>query len=94
MKLRTPILLAALLCLPTAGRAEFVPGPVDERGAITFLFENDIFGAQGDDRHYTQGMRLSYLSREENVWDWVQAFARKVPFYPEDGRMRATYSPT
>ena len=37
-------------------------------------------------------MRLSYLSGEEQVWGWVESLAHKVPFYPENGRMRATWS--
>lgn len=92
MTLRALIWALLLLGIPAAAGAEFVPGPVDERGAFTFVFENDILGGFGTDRHYTQGMRLSYLSREESVWNWVESIAHKVPFYPEDGRMRATYS--
>jgi hypothetical protein len=83
--------LVTLVCA-TAARAEFVTGPVDDRGAFTILFENDVFGALGDDHHYTQGLRFSYLSREDSVWDWVENGARKLPFYPDGGRMRATYA--
>jgi hypothetical protein len=92
MNLRVRTILLVLLCIPANSRAEFVPGPIDDKGAFTFVFENDILGALGTDRHYTQGMRLSYLSGEERVWGWVKSLAHKVPLYPENGRMRATWS--
>jgi len=92
MKLRIFSALLALLLLPASARAEFVTGPADDSGALTFVFENDILGALGTDRHYTQGMRLAYLSGEERLWGWVKSLAHKVPFYPEDGRMRSTWA--
>jgi lipid A 3-O-deacylase len=88
-----PILVALLLLAgPAQARtAEAEPGN-GSRGSFNFLFENDIFGAQGSDRHYTQGLRLSWLTPEERVWNWVRSGARKLPFYPRGGRLRATYS--
>lgn len=82
--------LALFCCAPA--RAEFVPEPVDGPGAFTLLFENDIFGALGDDHHYTQGLRFSYLTREGRVWNWVEGGAKALPLFPDDGRLRATYS--
>jgi lipid A 3-O-deacylase len=65
-----PRLLAAVFCLIL----QALPGPVSadeeaadaarpshgERGTLTFQFENDLF--HGSDRHYTNGLRLSWLS--------------------------------
>jgi hypothetical protein len=67
-------------------------GALRDRGAVNFQFENDIFGLLGEDLHYTQGMRLSWLTAEGDVWDWVCAMARSVPFFPDGGRLRATYA--
>jgi hypothetical protein len=88
------VILLALLAGPVAVSADVAPDATgnDSRGAFTLLFENDIFGAQGNDRHYTQGLRFSYLTREERVWAWVRNGARALPFYPDGGRIRATYS--
>ena len=38
-------------------------------GTITFQFENDLFWES--DRHYTNGMRLSYLLPREVEFDWL-----------------------
>lgn len=86
------LVLICVLLGATPARAQFVPSAADTRGALTILFENDILGGFGQDQHYTQGLRLSYLSREENVWNWVRSGARKLPFFPDDARLRATYS--
>ena len=66
-----------------------LPGPA---GAFTILFENDILGGFGEDKHYTQGTRFSWLSPEAQVWHWVEAGAQKLPFFPDDAHLRATYS--
>jgi lipid A 3-O-deacylase len=93
-RVQSLVILLPLLLGSVAARADVVPEAIsdDSRGAFTLLFENDIFGAQGNDRHYTQGLRFSYLTREERVWDWVRNGARALPFYPDGGRIRATYS--
>lgn len=48
--------------------------------SFTLYFENDAFS--GSDRHYTNGLKLSYLSREHATWNdasWRGALVRRLP---------------
>jgi lipid A 3-O-deacylase len=59
-------------------------------GSYTLLVENDVF--TGTDRHYTNGLRLSYLSRQDDVPDYIRAFAAAMPFVDPGARLRAGYA--
>lgn len=76
----------ALLLLPlltSALRAE-EPAPTEaarRTGVFTLYFENDYFG--GQDRHYTNGLKLSWLTSDLSAWGplgWHQKFADSLPF--------------
>jgi lipid A 3-O-deacylase len=59
--------------LPTAGARD--------AGVFTLYFENDYFG--GQDQHYTNGVKLSWLSGDLSDWGqtgWRQRFADRLPF--------------
>lgn len=48
---------------------------------FTFYFENDFFG--GQDRHYTNGLKLSWLSSDLEAWGqtgWRKRLAESLPF--------------
>ncbi|WP_404381505.1 lipid A deacylase LpxR family protein [Caenispirillum salinarum] len=62
----------------------------DNKGIVTFQLENDLF--TGTDRHYTNGVRLSYLSAENAVPDWVENAARPLPFFADEGNLRVSYA--
>lgn len=62
----------------------------DDKGILTFQLENDLF--TGTDRHYTNGVRVSYLSAENNVPDWVENLARPLPFFADEGNLRVAYA--
>ena len=50
-------------------------------GVFTLYFENDYFG--GQDRHYTNGFKFSWLSGDLSDWGqtgWRQSFIEKLPF--------------
>lgn len=50
-------------------------------GVFTVYFENDYFGSQ--DRNYTNGLKLSWLSGDLDTWGlsgWQEKFAEKLPF--------------
>lgn len=47
--------------------------------AATLQVDNDLFGSGGTDRHYTQGMRFSWLPSPDTVPDWVRDGALLVP---------------
>ena len=46
--------------------------------AVTLQVDNDLFGG-GSDRHYTQGMRLTWLPSEAQVPYWARKGALMVP---------------
>jgi hypothetical protein len=49
-----------------------------EGEVLTVVIENDMFG--GTDRHYTNGLRLEWVSAEEAVSPWLLQAARTQPF--------------
>lgn len=60
--------------LPANGRAK-------EAGTFTLYFENDYFG--GTDRHYTNGVKFSWLTADLSEWGqtgWRQTFLEHLPF--------------
>ena len=67
-------LLLALAWLPVSpARAEsYDQGPV-----FSLLEENDLF--VNTDRHYTQGIKLSFLQRDGELPRWAQAFSDAFP---------------
>jgi lipid A 3-O-deacylase len=80
---------SAALFLASCGATSLLavdePPPPDDRardaGIFTLYFENDFFG--GQDRHYTNGLKLSWLSSDLETWDlrsWRRRFAESLPF--------------
>lgn len=77
---------ALLLFLPFAPllHAEETTIPTESArhsGVFTFYFENDVFA--GEDRHYTNGLKLSWLTSDLSAWGplgWHQKFADALPF--------------
>jgi hypothetical protein len=65
------------------------PGP-DPAWIITGAFSNDIFG--GSDRHFTHGTRLTALSPDNYVPDFIERAGKALPIFPADGNLRVTYS--
>ena len=52
--------------------------PTEQPDALTLQVDNDLFGS-GSDRHYTQGMRVSWLPSPSKVPDWVRDGALAMP---------------
>lgn len=76
---------------PTAVRTEVPPRPIkDDKGILTVQVENDLF--TGSDRHYTNGVRLSYLSAEDSVPQWLENAVRPLPIFPDEGHLRVAYA--
>ncbi|MDR3449560.1 MAG: lipid A deacylase LpxR family protein [Alphaproteobacteria bacterium] len=71
-KLAALLILVSVSCLPRAALAQDIAPPSqDTDGRLGILEENDYFGTH-DDRHYTQGLKLSYLSKPvtpDGGWD-------------------------
>jgi hypothetical protein len=60
------------------------------RGFYTLLVENDVF--TGSDQHYTNGLRLTYLSHEDDVAPYIRRFAAAMPFVADGARLRMGYA--
>lgn len=58
-------------------------------GTCTVLVENDVF--TGTDRHYTNGLQLSYLSGEDAVPRFIRRFAELMPYVADNAVLRAGY---
>jgi lipid A 3-O-deacylase len=69
-----PILLFCIISTPALA-AE------DDKGIFNVVIENDFFA--GEDRDYTNGIRLSWLSSEKNTPQWEQDIANILPLADE-----------
>ena len=82
--------LAAVLVLPVVATAVGAQEqPPDERGTFTLLIENDAL--DGNDRHYTNGLKLAWLSSEK-IPDWLRAAGDWLPFFGPNSRRRYGFS--
>ena len=72
MKYTFPLtLLAFCAIIVSSTRAYAQQQPFeDDKAIISMVFENDMFG--GTDQNYTNGVRLAWLSSEENTPDWAR----------------------
>lgn len=61
-----------------------------ETGTLSFVFENDLF--YDTDRHYTNGVRASWVSAANDTPDWVLRPAHWFPLFPKDGKVRVAYA--
>ncbi len=62
------------------------------KGKETISFENDFFTPANQDRHYTQGIRISYLAGEDRGLKPVQTVIRALPLIPGEAHVRVSYS--
>jgi len=86
---------AGLLCLgcpvmAAADQERSAPLDPDPAWIVTVQFSNDIFG--GSDRHFTHGSRIAALAPDGQVPEAVEDAAKALPLFPDDGRLRITYS--
>jgi hypothetical protein len=70
----------------------FRAGAADEpeTGTLSLVLENDLF--YGTDEHYTNGIRISWLSGPKDTPDWALHAARRFPLFPEGGAVRTSYA--
>ncbi|MCP1675045.1 hypothetical protein J2T57_002193 [Natronocella acetinitrilica] len=82
--LRLATLLAALVWLHTAMAQD------PTWGTLTLEHENDLFA--GEDRYYTSGVRVTWLSPDDRVPGWVRRGSEWVPMFNPDGELKLSYS--
>ncbi len=68
------------------------PAAADRGGvdALHFEFENDLFG--GEDRYYTNGVRIGWTRSEGQVPSWLKTVADRIPLFvarEERGRLKS-----
>lgn len=87
---RSPLALAIMFALVGSGLAETAPPAPTERArqapVFTAYFENDSI--TGTDQHYTNGLKLSWLSPDLGAWGqrgWRQAVLEHLPFFNREG---------
>jgi lipid A 3-O-deacylase len=89
------VALAALLAAAPAFAQER-PEPFDpyERGTISVELENDLFGFSGDDHHYTNGARISWLSAptEPGRAGWERPWYDFWPILSRSGSRRIGFA--
>lgn len=76
------LVMAATASAPSPALSQEPVKNKKERGTFTFQFENDLF--YGADRHYTNGLRLSWVSPkgDESIEQvqWIRDVLEKVSF--------------
>lgn len=64
--------------------------PVSEGGTYSFTFENDIFA--GDDKNYTNGVRLDYVTPRNGLPFWARFARRNLGWLTDAEDWYATYA--
>src|SRR5258708_3507623 len=88
------LLLAALvLChaLPARAVDETPAKPVPARnpnGVFTVITENDLYAINNRDRHYTNGLRLGWMSADEDVPGWANSLDDVLPLLADNAHRR------
>jgi len=67
-----------------------VAGELDDKGIYNISYENDVFS--GTDQNYTNGVRISYLTAENDIPRIVLDWAAKAPFFHRAGKRRASFA--
>lgn len=80
-----PVILMLLIALGSPAS-----GGNAEKGTFTLQFENDAIGFEDSDKHYSNGILLSYLTGENRVWSWLDGWARRHYFPDPDVSLRAS----
>ena len=75
-------MVSALLAAPAAHAGE--------GGTFSFVLENDLF--YNADRHYTNGVRASWLSPSRERSSLAVRAARLFPLFPDTGAVRTEYA--
>lgn len=67
-----------------------VPAAAQRSGTWNVLWENDAFTPGHDDRHYTNGFRLSYITGRDRAPRWTKGLS--APFFLGEGSLRSSFA--
>jgi hypothetical protein len=84
------VVLLILVLWLAAGTVGAADDPGRDQGTFTFSFENDVLGPDETDRHYSNGLLFSYQTGENQVWDWLDGWARRHYFPDPEVRLHAS----
>ncbi len=62
----------------------------EDKRIVSLIYENDIF--YNTDQHYTNGVRVSWLSGLNDVPEFLREAAAASPLFPEHGDARVEYA--
>ena len=83
--------LAFLLLIEGAFSSTVLAAESAKTGTLSFTLENDLF--YNVDRHYTNGVRLSWVSdRDAHAPEWAIKLAHLVPWFPDQGEIHHGYA--
>lgn len=85
--------VVAIAALVPEARSETSVAPAWLSGSASLISENDKWAFRGADQHYTNGIRLGWLSREirkddDPVLGWGRRLAMALPMIDPAGRVR------
>lgn len=80
------LLACCLLAAPTAAQEELPRLEPDKSGGFTFALENDLFA--GRDDGYTNGIRFSYISPEDELPYWLTSTISNLPLLSKNSHKR------
>jgi len=85
------VLVILLATAAVAGPVRSAPAAAPSaKGSFIFQFENDVLGKDASDRHYTNGMQISYQTAANRVWGWLDSWARRHIFSDPDVQLHAS----
>lgn len=79
-----------VIMIPMVAQGSTPTGDNSNKGTFTFHFENDAIGFEDSDKHYSNGILLSYQTGENRVWNWLDGWARRHYFQDPDVLLRAS----
>ena len=86
----SPAALAAFLAAATAAHADEPPlrWPESPGGSFSVVSENDKWAFRGEDRHYTNGLKLGWTSDPVDHDGMVRRLADALPIFDPRGEIR------
>jgi lipid A 3-O-deacylase len=84
-----PLALALSFSFPVAPQAQTPPKP-EERGTLSLVVENDLFVKT--DRGYTSGVRLGWITSQQETPAAALQLARSIPLLASWGVVRSEYA--